>query len=165
MSASPGPGGGPADCIIAQAPGTPGARHDRRKRPAAAAAYERVSNGDSDSTVSVALSAGYFFTDAFQLEGMLEGIWNGDDIYTLTVRPNYHFDIGTTLVPYIGAALGYARVSNGDSDSGLVYGAQAGLKQYLTDSAFLQWEVSYQEWKIFDDFNRLNVSVGLGYNF
>jgi outer membrane protein W len=95
-------------------------------------------------------SLGYFLTDNFEvaLRQMLTytdavgagadgSAWNGQTVVAL----DYHFDLGRWQ-PFIGANIGYAY---GDSTTDtFIAGPEAGVKYFVTQSAFIQLMAQYE---------------------
>ena len=149
------------------------------------AATIEVESEDFDASMFMAnVGVEKFFTDSFATEfgilGMAANIdISGDDISLtgigLQVKPNWHFNTASNVVPYVGLNLGYAwlgtDVEGEDADgNAFIYGAQAGIKQFIKENVCLQYEVSYTmgtlEMEDTDiDIGDLRIGVGIGYKF
>ena len=94
-------------------------------------------------------SLGYFFTDNLELavrqninytdalSGGEGSAWNGQTVLAL----DFHFDLGRWQ-PFIGANIGYAY---GESTNDTwVAGPEAGVKYFVTQSAFIQLLAQYE---------------------
>jgi len=132
------------------------------------------------STFTASAGLGRFFTDSFQVElGLIGQSMTisefGEDMTLqqmgLQVRPNFHFNTDSSTVPYVGLALGYLWVDFFEEDTGaFLYGGQAGIKQFVTENAYLQIEAGYtaSTIEIGDediDVGDLRLSVGVGCKF
>lgn len=135
------------------------------------------------STFAAAVGVGRFFTDSFQAELALIGqtttfdMGGSEDITQqsigLEVRPNFHFNTAGNVVPYVGLTLGYLWYEflfEGDSTGSFLYGGQAGIKQFVRDNAYIQYEIGYTAttFEIEDtdiDDGDLRVSIGMGFSF
>ena len=107
-----------------------------------------VGNNNDDFEVgafTVGGSAGYFFTDNFELSvrqsasysDLTGSVWNG----TTRAAADWHFD-AAPVWPFIGANFG---VVYGDTvDETLAAAPEAGLKWFLQDEAFLLAMAEYQ---------------------
>jgi hypothetical protein len=63
----------------------------------------------------------------------------------LDIAGEYHFDLGTAFVPYVGAELGWRRSKwASDVESGAVFGARAGLKYFISDNVAIDLALCYQ---------------------
>lgn len=136
-------------------------------------AYSRYSSGDySDWDVTTQISFGRFLTEAISLEGSAYGSF-GDNtkMIGLLLKPNYHFNTGTSNVPYVGIALGafLTEIDFGFGDykeTDFVYGAQAGIKQFISEKAFIKWEASYLKVDMDpEDTDIFQLFVGFGFKF
>jgi len=140
------------------------------------AAYTYLDMPDYDEINSWAISGrvalGKFFTDNFQLEGIFTGMYgefiDGEvdgSFGALLVRPNFHFSTQTATVPYLGAAAGIFFVDFEVFDeTSFVYGAQAGIKQFVRDNVFVQVEGSFLRTEIeSEDINLWRIYMGLGF--
>ena len=134
------------------------------------------------STFAAAVGVGRFFTDNFQTELALIGQTTTFDMGSeditqqqlgFEVRPNWHFNTAGNTVPYIGLTLGYLWYEfmfEGSDTGAFMYGAQAGIKQFVKENAYIQYEVGYtmSELEIQDtdvDFSDLRFSIGFGLKF
>lgn len=101
---------------------------------------------------------GYYLTDEFQLVGRQTLTFSdpgpGSDNWNGASRAgiDYNFRIeDSTIIPYVGALLGWVYGDNVDEQ--FVGGPAAGLKWYLRQDAFLQFNAEYQFF--FDDEDRV----------
>ncbi|MFH2068591.1 MAG: hypothetical protein ABII89_03905 [Candidatus Omnitrophota bacterium] len=141
--------------------------------------YDGETGGLDVSTFAAALNVGRFVTDSFQLEFGLAGhsitIDEGGSATLqqmgLQVRPNFHFNTESNTVPYIGLTLGYFWTEYFEvSDGNFLYGGQVGIKQFIKDNAYMQFEVGYNAASIEFygedvDVGDLRLSVGFGVKF
>lgn len=95
---------------------------------------------DFDSAVGTQLDLevfyGYFFID--YLETGVGFKTHADDDYTLwAIGPGaeYNFDLGTELVPYVGADIRYAQIDADaiEETSTYIIGAEVGVKYFITE--------------------------------
>lgn len=100
-------------------------------------------------TLRLDLLGGYFVADGWLLGGEFS-LANDDNakLFALSATLERDFEVGdadsiTPLIPYLGAALGYASADykEHDSESGIVLGLRAGLKVMLTGSLALDFSV------------------------
>ena len=143
--------------------------------------FSTESGGDVDMSIfSAAIGVGRFFTDNFEAEIGLIGqtitIDEGSGSETLQqmglqVRPNFHFNTASNTVPYLGLTLGYLWVDLfGGDGSGFMYGGQAGIKQFVSENSYLQFELGYtaSDLEIEDTdvaLGDFRFSLGVGYKF
>lgn len=137
--------------------------------------YMELSDADVnvwDLTGRVAI--GRFLTNNFQLEGILNGMTgeldfgDGTEDFSagaVLIRPNFHFLTESTTVPYVGAAVGFCYYDiAGEDETNFMWGAQAGLKQFIRDNVFIQMEASYLRTEIMDeDLDNFRIMAGLGF--
>ena len=89
----------------------------------------------------------------------------------LQVRPNFHFNTESNTVPYVGLTLGYFWTEIfGADDGNFLYGGQVGIKQFIKDNAYMQFEAGYSATSVtFEgediDIGDLRLSVGFGVKF
>lgn len=90
--------------------------------------------------VSLRLGWGIFVSDFIEL-GVQGGLRRTDDVaaYSLGGFGEYHFDLGTLFVPYVGAAVSAATVDmDGVGDeTAVILGGSSGFKMYLVDNVAL----------------------------
>jgi hypothetical protein len=102
---------------------------------------------------SASASAGYYFTDQFQVQGRQSVTYSdfGDSSWSAVTRVGafYHFNYSTEqrLVPYVGGTIGYV-YGDAVSDT-FVAGPEAGVKFFVNDTTFLFGSVTYDFF--FDD--------------
>ncbi len=106
---------------------------------------------DDINTTTLVARLGYFFNPAVNLEADL-GIASqssGDldvTIVTFEARTNYHFLTSGMVIPYLGPSFGilYSGIDTGDdfdeSDTGVIFGGQVGLKSFLTEDVAITTE-------------------------
>lgn len=132
--------------------------------------------GPAGNQVSTALGFGYYIVD--NLEIAAAGAFIHDDYetgYHPAIDAQYNFNLGCKLVPFIGINAGWGiwRYKEVDNADGFVYGAEAGLKYYLTESLAVTVSVDYdlstgdiwteKDGKMVD--NNWGVAWGLRYSF
>ncbi|MCM8818365.1 MAG: hypothetical protein NC915_02660 [Candidatus Omnitrophica bacterium] len=123
--------------------------------------YGWFSAGAKDWDGTYGLGMGFLLTDQFELNIGVSGQWNtfGDEV-NLLVKPNFYMETQSKINPYIGLALG-ANFGGGTEFAG---GAQIGMKQFISDNTFIQYELSYL--RLFtDNLNSVTFSLGLGFRF
>ena len=145
-----------------------------------ATTFEPESGSSLDISIFAAsFGVGRFFTDSFQTEigliGQTMTLSNGGSETIqqlgLAVRPNFHFNTAANTEPYIGLTLGYLWADLFDESTGaFLYGGQAGIKQFMNDNSYLQFEAGYTVSTLdFDgmdlDTGDLRLSVGFGCKF
>ena len=115
------------------------------------------------------ITLGRFLTNNFQIEGDLGGIWREYGSWSayyvyLLIRPNFHFSTESATVPYIGASGGLAVYGSTGSEDvyEVLYGAQAGIKQFIRDNVFLQIEGAYLRYTE-EKTDEFSISLGLGF--
>lgn len=123
-----------------------------------------------DSTgVSANASTNWFFTDAFSLGvglfSMMTMPDNGDDMIMnmVFVEPNYHFAPEAEVVPYAGVHVGLGSFESGDySSTSITYGAQGGVKKFVSENVALKGECRYTD---MDGNKELGLHVGMSLFF
>lgn len=79
---------------------------------------------------------------------VLEDVAGEDSDYRMSelgLASEFHFRRARTVVPYLGAMLGWRRSDFADlAETGLVYGPSAGLKLFLADNVALDFDVTYR---------------------
>ncbi len=129
---------------------------------------------DDTNTASLVARLGYFFNPAINVEASLGfiGQSTGDtdvDIFTFEARSNYHFLTSGKVIPYLGPSFGilYSGVDTGnfdESDTGVVFGGQLGLKSFLTESVAITTEYSIRRTAGLEFDTTINaVLVGISY--
>ncbi len=129
---------------------------------------------DDTNTVSLVARFGYFFNPAINVETSFGwiGASAGDTdvtILTLAARSNYHFLTSGKVIPYLGPSFGiqYAGVDTGDfddSDTGVIFGGQVGLKSFLSETVAITTEYSIQRAAGLEFDSTINtVLVGISY--
>ena len=132
--------------------------------------------GAAGNQFFVAPGFGYYVVD--NLELAVAGAFIYDDYetgYHPALGAQYNINLGNKLVPFVGINLGWGiwRYKEVDNIDGFVYGAEAGLKYFLTDSLALAVSVDYdlstddlwmeKNGKMVD--NNWGIAWGLRYNF
>ncbi|MBU1908666.1 MAG: porin family protein [Verrucomicrobia bacterium] len=100
-------------------------------------------NAGGDTAMDLALGWGYYITDYVEV-GVKGGLFLSDaaDSYRLGGFGEYHFDIETILVPYMGGGLALLTtdINNGDNTTALIVNGAAGLKLYLVENVALSFQ-------------------------
>jgi hypothetical protein len=108
--------------------------------------------GGTTGTVNTWLgsgSVGYLVTRQIQLgvSGIAMGSSNSTSVSAFfglgQFKYNFAFDKAQTVVPYLGAQLGFLGYSNHTSDTGFSYGALGGLKFFVSEKTSLNLEANY----------------------
>ena len=95
----------------------------------------------------------YFFGEKLALGASadyatIEDIAPGEKDYRFSeidLGITYHFDRGGSILPYLGASLGFARLTYLDlSDSSLVYGPDAGLQFFFTKTVAVDLSLAFR---------------------
>lgn len=129
---------------------------------------------DDTNTTSLVARLGYFFNPAINAEATLGfiGASTGDtdiDVFTFEARSNYHFLTSGKVIPYLGPSFGilYSGIDAGDfdeSDTGVVFGGQLGLKSFLTETVAITTEYSIRRTAGLEFDSTINtVLVGISY--
>lgn len=121
--------------------------------------FQNVSVGD-DSTQALILSGryGYFVSDQVQLALSFAGQRTEYEDFTSTnifveFEPNYMFRSEADNIPYIGAHVGMIIYENDfDDGSTLTYGAQLGIKSFISENTAIDYQVRYTTYEP-DDFD------------
>jgi opacity protein-like surface antigen len=109
-------------------------------------------DGVVGSELDLELGYGVFVRDAIEVGGRLGYISNesaglgGVDskIWALDGFVEYHFDMASMSVPYVGATLGYSNYDTGALDDGcLVYGPMVGVKYFIADNVAVDIALKY----------------------
>ena len=108
-------------------------------------------DGAVGSELDLELGYGVFVRDAIEVGGILgytsyEDAGFGDDlkIWALGGFVEYHFDMASMSVPYIGATVGYANYDTGVlDDSSFVYGPKVGVKYFIADNVAVDIALEY----------------------
>jgi len=111
--------------------------------------------GDSTDITeyNVLVGVGYFITDMFEVgpeigylstEKETSGSKDENTMWSLGVKANAHFNLDMQMVPYVGVNLGFGSIDNGDTDdSSFLYGVQAGVDYFITESVSVNPELRY----------------------
>jgi hypothetical protein len=109
--------------------------------------------GPTGDTLEVSGGYGLFVRDRLLVRASfiyttVEDIAPGENDYRareVDIGSEWHFDLGTALVPYVGADLGWRRSKwASDVESGVVYGARTGLKYFVSDTVAIDFTLSYK---------------------
>jgi len=133
-------------------------------------AYDRMTVDDSsNSSVILIGTFGYFVTNRISMG--LTATANtqipeqGDTSSSVfaELEPNFHFNTASTILPYAGIHAGMAvSESSGKSNSAFDYGAQVGLKSFISESAAFDTQLRYTRYSYESlDFADLRLQVGL----
>lgn len=146
-------------------------------------AVQHVDENIDISTFAANVGLGRFFTDNFEAELGVVGqtttydVGHGNNLTEtqmgFVVRPNWHFNTASNVVPYVGLTLGYLWDQFFEADEetgGFLYGGQAGIKQFVKENAYIQYELGYTAttFKIYNediDFGDFRASIGFGWKF
>lgn len=111
--------------------------------------------GDATTTISFEPNAGYFITNNIELILALiyqSTTYPNDDSHSMlgvVAGPGYVFDLQSKIFPYIYGMIGYNSSTfspdEGDevTSSGLLYGAQGGIKILMGENGLLNFGVQY----------------------
>ena len=134
-------------------------------------------SGDSYSNIGIGAKFQYNVTDPIRLEGSFTYFPKKDlmSMWDLSVNAHYLFPVSEQITVYPLAGLGILGYSVstptidlgpfgsfGVSDSELGFNLGGGIDFKLTDKLFLNAELKY---RIGSDWDRLLLSVGVGYRF
>jgi hypothetical protein len=144
-----------------------------QKAISANANLQWIDSGDSDTgNRTLTFGFSYFPKDFLEAKGTLfiVNIDTGDDdgtIYSLAAQCNYlFFKPNTVLVPYAGIQLGFSGYDFGDSDTAASYGAQCGVKYFVSEDLSMNGELNYLVTNIDpDDVKATSILFGLAYYF
>ncbi len=98
----------------------------------------RIDDDGDDLGVFMSGSAGYFIMDYVEVGIAVSGGFRGSDFKTLSVGGygEFNFDIGSDLVPYIGAQAGLTWYDTKfDDDTVLEFGAYGGARYFFINYA------------------------------
>lgn len=129
--------------------------------------YSRFSaSGEDISVLNGEISYGYFQTDQLEWLGSLgysevDLLGDSVDATILSGGVRYHGEASDSYQPFVGANLSYYDILSED-DWG--WDVQIGLKQLVSDSASIDWTVSYGETDEFE-IETLSVAVGVSLRF
>lgn len=103
-------------------------------------------DGAAGTQIWTGLGLGYFVVDNFELA--IAGTFNYDDYktgYQPAVGAQYNLNLGCKLVPFAGVNVGWSiwNYQDGENTDDFVYGAEAGLKYFITESLALSVSVDY----------------------
>ena len=109
-------------------------------------------DGAAGSELDLTLGYGVFVRDALEIGGILgymsyegAGAAGGDyKLWALGGFVEYHFDMASMSVPYIGARIAYENYDTGVlDDSSLVYGPRVGVKYFIADNVAIDIALQY----------------------
>jgi len=136
---------------------------------------------DLDNDWMADAGIGYAFQNGFRLEGEIAYRTNdvgapatgSVDAWSAMLNGFYDFNRGGSIQPYIGAGIGYARVTpdGTDDDSNVAFQGLAGLGFAVSDR--LMFDIGYRYFRVNDlefgaisaDYEHQAVTVGLRYQF
>ncbi len=104
-------------------------------------------------TLGLNIGLGMFIADNLNLRATLahdvqEDIAPGGADYRATdynLGVEYNFDFGGSIIPYVGADLGWRRSKFGSiRDDGVIYGPRVGVKYFLADNVAIDTSLSYR---------------------
>lgn len=104
--------------------------------------------GSAGSQIWAGLGCGYYVIDNLEVDAAFAFI--NDDYetgYHPAIGSQYNFNLGYKLVPFVGINLGWGiwNYKEIEDENGFVYGGEAGLKYFLTDSLALSAAVDYDQ--------------------
>ncbi len=126
--------------------------------------------GDDVNLLSLQGRLGYFLDDEVSVESTLTLVHEDTGpttAFALDFRPNYHFNTEGAVVPFIGGSMGVMHVdtSVGD-DTGFLFGAQAGIKSFLSERVAFTTEYNLRRFVGGDTSATINgVFLGISYFF
>jgi len=135
--------------------------------------YSNMSADDVDMSTWVAAGKfGYFFTDYFSV-GVDGAILNMDiegldlTMYSIGIVPNYYFNMGSNVTPYIGLNLGQVGFEVEDADeSEFYYGGQIGVLVFVSESVAIDFQGRYTRYDIENvDVDEFGLRAGLSIFF
>ena len=101
--------------------------------------------GAAGATIALDVGYGVFVRDLIEVGSLVS--YASDDIDTLWGLGGfveYHFDMATMTVPYIGARFVYADYDNLVTDEGaLEYGPRVGVKHFIADNVAIDIALQY----------------------
>ena len=109
-------------------------------------------DGASGTELDLTVGYGVFVRDAIEVGGLLgytsyeDAYGAGSDWKVLAIGgfAEYHFDMASMTVPYIGAEVGYTSYEAGSlDDSTFVYGPKVGVKYFITDNVAVDVALTY----------------------
>ena len=132
--------------------------------------FGNLTNSDNATTTLLGGSYGMFFTDNIEASGTLMLMnFDGDfTIYLLYGRCNYNFvKKGETYIPYAGVALGMVGYDDGNADdSAISFGAQGGVKYFLSEDTSFNLEASYTFAEIDgESYDAFSITAGISFYF
>jgi hypothetical protein len=131
-----------------------------------------------DTLLALDVFYGLFFADYTEY-GVNLMVEESDhvSIWALGVEGEYNYDLGTELVPFVGAGIGYARYDveyggdeGNDEDNAIIVKGSAGAKYFITEnvalsgSFVLRW-ASEDIFATQDDFEDTDAYLQLGMRF
>ena len=108
--------------------------------------------GAAGTEMDLEVGYGVFVRDAIEVGGLLgytsyeDAYGSGNDWKVLAIGGfvEYHFDMDSMTVPYVGAEIGYTSYEAGTlDDSAFVYGPKVGVKHFITDNVAVDAALSY----------------------
>ncbi len=112
------------------------------------------SKGATGSEMDLTVGYGVFMRDQVEVGGFLEyssvedagGIGSGVDATLMGLGGllEYHFDMASMSVPYVGFRVAYLSVEQGSfDDSAITYGPRIGLKYFIADNVAIDIALNY----------------------
>ncbi len=109
-------------------------------------------DGAAGTELDLTVGYGVFVRDAIEIGGLL-GYTSYEDYYgsgsdwkvmAISGLVEYHFDMASMTVPYVGAEIGYISYEAGTlDDSTFVYGPKVGVKYFITDNVAVDVALKY----------------------
>jgi outer membrane protein W len=108
-------------------------------------------DGVVGSELDLELGYGVFLRDGVEVGGLLgytsyedAGLGGDLKVWALGGFVEYHFDMASMSVPYIGATVGYSNYDTGAlDDSSFVYGPRVGVKYFIADNVAVDIALEY----------------------
>ena len=103
------------------------------------------SDGETGTELDLTVGYGVFVRDAIEVGGTLgyESLSDGDwKVMAIGGFVEYHFDMASMTVPYVGAKIGYASYEVPD-ESVFEYGPRVGVKYFIADNVAVDVGLTY----------------------
>ena len=154
-----------------------GATKEGDKELSAQVSISSISTDDFDVTLTSIWGAfGYFVTKALQVGGSVTTMTvsaGGSDAGQTYMEGfvKYHFNTDEKAVPYVGAMLGTVTLyAEGESGSGMTFGAMAGLKYFVSPDLSINGEYNIRHYSVSIASTDIDVTastamVGMSYYF
>ena len=130
----------------------------------------QTASGDFEA---ISLEYGQFIQDLIEV-GVRGNYATDEDVesYGLGAFAEYNFDLGTEVVPYVGAGIGWQNtdINNGQSVDGVEIAGLAGVKYFLAENVAISAdaEIDWADDEIYpkdEDFDDTNFQFNLGMRF